>query len=323
MRDVNRLRISTILAAATIAGALSACSSSGSKSKANPPATLDTQIEVDSSLRSSQRGLELRVLTVDDTGDRVGKALAQFQSDTGTMDQETQNRWRSWGLHLVIVPISQLDPLLANQDLTQAAQTRWMGEFPQWRPIIRTSEIRNRSVRIEDQGSSSYQTFTGQPRLLARLWTTPVLTDTSITAQMHLDLAVQMTKPKKRINQWDAPKIPTALGEGPLIEELKISQLLDASSALIIVGESPSIRWGSDQNAAPVADSRSTPSQRGPSAPQTRTLGEQMLSTQGTGYVAPGVRYVSPKKVLIVLIPQAGGSYRLLGPTTARQGATP
>ena len=329
MRNVNQIRYGVCLVAAMIAATLSACSSSGSsgpkgsQGSSNAPATLDTQIEVDSSTQSSQRGLELRVLTVDDASNRVAKSLAPYESDLGMMDQDTRNRWRSWGLRLVVVPVNTLESLLESQDLTKATQTRWMGEFPQWRPIIRTAEFQNRSVRIQNQGSSSYQTFTGQPRLLARLWTTPVLTDTSLTAQLHLDLAVQITKPKKKINQWNAPKLPTALDDGPLVEELKISQLLDGSSALIIIGQDPSVNWVNTPDSEPEIETQNIQSQPGPSAPQARTLGEYMFSTPGTGYVAPGVRYISPKKVLIVLIPKSTGTYRLLGPTAPNQGTTP
>ena len=55
--------------------------------------------------------------------------------------------------------------------------------------------------------------------------------------------------------------------------------------------------------------------------PHRARLGQRMLSTPGTGIVAPGQRYIAPKKVLIILVPKAGGAYRLLGPTSSAQQA--
>jgi len=314
--------------AALIAAALSACSSSGSSASSdskNPPAQLQTQIEAGSSDSITQRGLELRVLTVDDSEDRVARMLARYQQDLGPLNAEDRKRWNSWGLRLIAVPVVELDALLGSQDLTQAIQVRWMGEFPQWRPVIRTGKIRNDSVRVEDSGSTSYRSLAGRPRLLARVWTSPKVSQAGVEARLNLDLAVQMTQEQKS-NQWGEVKLPTAIDEGELINDLKISPILDSSTALVLVGEDPLITWvegidGSDTN--PVSIDRSSDGSLGPTAPGSRTLGQQMLSTAGTGYVAPGVRYVPPKKVLIILVPKVGGQYRLLGPTMTQGNTTP
>lgn len=318
-----------MLAGATLlVAAMSACSSSGtegSKSRSWADSVkLETQIEADLSAAPSQRGLELRVLTVDDAGDRVAEALSPFMNDPGAMLIEDRERWGSWGLRWVVVPVDVLDGVLGSLTLTQAAQVRWMGEFPQWRPLIRTGQIRNGTVRVGDGLSSAhFEELSGRPRLLGRVWTTPEMTGSDVRARLHIDLALQMTH-EKQDNRWDTPAVQTALDGGVLIDELKMSQVLDSNSALVLVGEDPSIQWLNEIGSDTVSVSQASDGSLGPSAPLARTLGQQMLSTPGTGYVAPGKRYVSPKKVLIVLVPKVGGSYRLLGSSRSpEQGTTP
>tara|TARA_R110000744_G_scaffold116510_2_gene218001 strand:+ start:1294 stop:2244 length:951 start_codon:yes stop_codon:yes gene_type:complete len=310
-------KIRLALLTATFAAGLSACSPN-TKGSPRDPLTLETSIEAGQATNASQRGLELRVMTVDDSENRVARSLARYEQSTGSMSNEDIQRWRSWGLRLIVVPIDKLDSILGSQDLTQAAQVRWMGEFPQWRPIIRTGEIHSNTVRVQDSDGARYQTLVGRPRLLARVWTVPEVTDDGLKARLHMDLAIQMTQPQ-RSNRWGEIRLPTALDEGDLINELMISPVFDSSSALILVGEDPLVSWGfTDEDESFDASSEERTS-IGPRTPQARTLGQQMLSTPGTGYVAPGVRYVPPKKVLIVLVPKADGQYRLLGPTTTRK----
>jgi len=303
------------LLAVLCAAGISGCSSSGSQSPSRDPLALETNIEAGQRPADSQRGLELRVLTVDDSENRVARSLARYEQSTGSMSNEDIQRWRSWGLRLIVVPIDELDSILASQDLTQAAQVRWMGEFPQWRPIIRTGEIYSNTVRVQEPDEARYQTLVGRPRLLSRVWTVPEVTDDGLKARLHMDLAIQMTKPQ-RSNRWGEIRLPTALDEGDIIEELRISPVFGSSSALVLVGEDPLVSWSLTDEDGSFDASSEEHSSIGPRTPQARTLGQQMLSTPGTGYVAPGIRYVPPKKVLIVLVPKADGQYRLLGPTT-------
>jgi len=336
MNDANRVTFGKLLRAAAIimiAATVSACSSSGAQGSSDrsknesgrSESQLETHLEAQSqmglSTGSSQRGLELRVLTVDDAGDRVAAALSRFVADSGAMNQADQERWNSWGLRWIAVPADELDLVLDSLKLTQASQVRWMGEFPQWRPIIRTGRIHNNTVRIgASQTSGADPIFSsdlyGRPRLLARLWTAPELTSSDAMAQVHLDIAVQMTQEKQE-NRWDTPALLAAIDEGMIIDELKMSLLLDSSSAFVLVGEDPLVQWVNEDGT--VSISQQADGSLGPGAPQARTLGQQMLSTPGTGYVAPGKRYVAPKKVLIVLVPKVAGTYRLLGASSPQQ----
>lgn len=260
-------------------------------------------------------------MTVNDAGDRVAQALTEFQSDLGPMDEVSREVWRDWGLRWIVVPTKKLDRVLSGLTQTQAGQIRWMGEFPQWRPVIRTAKIQNSSVRVGASGFARSRTLSGRPRLLARVWTTPELTDKGVVARLHLDAALQITEPKSGI-AWKSPTLPSIFDDGPLIDELQLSILMDPEMSLVLVGEDPGIEWVQDTQTDTIeVDAPSDPT-LGPSTPQVRTLGQQMLTSQGTGYVAPGMRYVAPKKVLIVFVPKSGGNYRLLGPTSTKQPTT-
>ncbi len=322
MRDLSLRNPCMLIGAVVLASALSACSGSSKSDRSSDPATLDPQVEVDSSIGARQRGLELRVMTVDDAGDRVAHALAEYQSDLGPMDELSREVWRDWGLRWIVVPTSKLDRVLSDLNQTQAGQVRWMGEFPQWRPVIRTANIQNSTVRVGASGFARSRTLSGRPRLLARVWTTPELTDKGVVARLHLDAALQITEPRSGI-AWKAPTLPSVFDDGPLIDELQLSLLMDPEMSLVLVGEDPGIEWVQDAQTDEIEVDAPTDPSLGPSTPQIRTLGQQMLTAQGTGYVAPGKRYVAPKKVLIVFVPKSGGSYRLLGPTASKQPASP
>ncbi|MFK7758964.1 MAG: hypothetical protein AB8C13_03335 [Phycisphaerales bacterium] len=308
---------------AVVAGGLCACSGAG---KTNKPSSaevfedLDTQIVLGSEPGSLQRGIELRVITADDSQSRVGRSLGKYSgAGEGSIDPVDQERWNSWGLRWVVVPVSELDAFIASQDLTNAIEKKWMGEFHQWRSVLRTGEIRNAPVRIGPSSASMYRTLSGRPQMIARVWTTPQVTPDGVQALLHLDLGIQMTTPRSAIAQWAEPKLPSVFDDGPLIEELTLSQVLDSSSALVLVGEDPDIVWTQQEQNDEILIEETGPAsaqQIGPASPAPRSLGQRMLSTSGTGFIAPGMRYVPPKKVVIILIPRAGGAYRLLGPTT-------
>ena len=324
MHDLYRFKISVLIAATTLVAGLSACSSTAPRDPGDQPGDqpvpFSAQIEADSLAGDRERGLELRVLTVDDSGDRVAQALARYEQDQGVlygvMDESVHQRWRDWGLRWVVVPIDELDPVIASQDLTKAVQVRWMGEFANWRPIIRTGQLGSRPVRIGEPGGDVQRILRGRPRLLGRAWTVPEVSEFGTTVKLHLDLGVQIANPPKR-DPLGTIKPPTALDEGALIDELRMTLSLDSSHALVLVGEDPAVQWvdAGDGNSSPI--SVVTGSGLGPGFEGPRTLGQSMLSTPGTGIVSPGVRYVAPKKVLLVLVPKAGGSYRLLGPTSS------
>lgn len=310
-------RSALLIGAATL---LCACSLPGSKDSSEPDQA--PVIEAGSTNTDpSKRGLELRVLRVDDSQNRVANALARFAQDAGPFEAEDHERWRRWGLRWIAVPMDRLESVLADQDLTQALQIRQMGEFPQWRAMIRTGKIRNNTVRVDnaDSGSPTYRSLAGRPRLLARAWTAPVVTDTGVEPKLRVDLGIQISNPPKD-TQWQTPALRTVLDEGPLLDELLSSVALDASHALILIGLDPAVEWNLDQDSDEVSIQRSTNDPLGPNPPRAKTLGEQMFTTYGTGSVAVGMRYVPPKKVLIVLIPKVASNYRLLGPTqTANQ----
>ncbi len=250
----------------------------------------------------ASRGVELRLLTVDDSGSRVARALAPYATAPALPDEDLAS-WRAWGLRWVAVPLADLDALLESQRSVGAIENRWMGEFPRWRALVRAAPLDNDTVRVQDAPA---RTITGRPRLLARAWTTPRIDDDGrATSRVAIDLALQLVDPDRRTAPGQlAPTQPIDQGQwlGPRPVHLE----LDGSSALVLVADDPDTDWTSDTFAAP------PPGDPGPRAPALRTLGERMLSTRGTGTVAPGDRYVPPRKVLIVLVPRTDPGYALL-----------
>lgn len=294
---------------------LSSCSSGRSKSPT--PETLQANVEAPVNSGQAERGLELRVLTVDDSQNRVAQTLARYQDSDSGIKADDREIWDKWGLRWIALPIEELEAFTNSQEMVQAMQNRWMGELPRWRPIIRTGELRNNPVRIGDASAYELVSIDGRPRLLVRAWTTPELTATGAQARLHVDLAVQLTKPQSRSSVWQPTGIPSVLSEGDLITELRTTRVLDGSTALVLVGVDPSDQWIQDEIDGSVAVQSAAQSSRGPETPLPRTLGQRMLSTPGTGSVAPGMRYVPPRKVVIVLIPKTGGAYQLLNTPVA------
>lgn len=261
----------------------------------------------------SSRGIEMKLLTVDDSGARVARSLAPYAEQT-TIAHDDLQRWRSWGIRWVQIPIEDLDPLLQSQKSVGVIENRWLGEFPRWRALIRAGELSNQTVRV--QGSRD-RAITGRPRLLARAWTTPRIDDEGRpTSRIAIDLALQLIDPNNRpaLGQL-APTQP--IDQGSFLGPRPLHLELDDSHALLLVADDPDNTWDTADN--PTNTNEQTP---GPNAPNLRTLGERMLSTRGSGTVAPGDRYIPPRKVLIILVPNTDPGYTLL-PKARAQETTP
>lgn len=304
---------------------IAGCSAPGSKKSARVDDSPSVETTIAGTMDPTRFGLEMRVLTVDDTGDRVASALSRFSSQQGPFVAADRDRWWSWGLRWIVIPKDELDSFIANQDATSGTEVRQMGQFPQWRPLIQTGSIRDDMVRIGGS-TDTLRSMTGKPRLLARSFMIPQVDDSGVSPRLRVDLGIQITTRTKQSqisNAWQTPKLPSVFDEGPMVDQLMTSIELDGSEALILLGEDPSIEWiaGDIENPArvQVGDSGTV----GPGVLTARTLGEQMFSTRGTGAVAPGQRYVPPKKVMIILVPNVADQYRLLATSPNRAGDSP
>ena len=208
----------------------------------------------------NDRGLEIRMWVVDDTnwdGPRALRPYVQMpDSDSGMdamgadagpqiespIDAQTIERWKRWGFRLVLVPINEIDTVLKALRPVQPISNQWLGEFGQWRAIVRAGELRTDRVRV---GEGSQQIVRGRPALVARSWIDPVLTDSGVDAGVRLDLGLQIVQPDKRSSRelFAVERERMIEDDGPVVDELMLSAVFAGDYALVIVGDAPETQW--------------------------------------------------------------------------------
>jgi len=298
----------------------------------------------------SRQGLEVRMLVVDDTNydtARMLNALVTSPEAQSQFDEQTLSTWSQWGFRLVAIPLDQLDSSLAALTPVRPLSVQWLGEFGAWRPLVRTGESRQTVVRV---GESSRTIEHGRPRLIARSWSAPMLGDNGVERGVRVDLGIQIESSKRSTFELlPDQKNHTLDDEGQVIDELLSTFTLDGRYAIMIVGEVPGADWGNlpepapliipdvnrDQDVGPNADEDqesglmpkesvpfSSPSRGAiePSVPSMRSLGELMLVAPGSRLMRQGESRNIPKRVVIVLVPSAQGSFQMLSIPSSRGG---
>jgi hypothetical protein len=205
---------------------------------ASPPSPIDS---------SSTRGLEVRLWVVDDTEYDAPRALADIlstegESETSPIDPRAMTQWSDWGFRVIPVPIELIEEFLGSLRPVQPVNVQWLGEFAQWRAIVRAGELGSDRVRV---GNRSAQIQRGRPRLIARSWIEPMLNETDIVPALRLDLGMQIeTQSKKQGLELSGVNREQLIeDDGPVIDSLLLSAMLDGSTALVIVGEAPGFAW--------------------------------------------------------------------------------
>lgn len=292
----------------------------------------------------STRGLEVRLWVVDDTYWSASRALLPYV-EAGSSDESIE-RWADWGFRLVRVPIQDVQGVLDSLRPVQPINTQWLGEFGQWRAIVRAGELQTSRVRVGDHSVSIER---GRPRLIARSWVEPMLTEDAVIPAVRLDLAMQI-ETKKRSNAsalYQIDRERMIEDEGPILDELIRSSMMDGSYALVLVGEAPGFDWGSlpedigeisiqesndsDEFGPGEESDESTQGERDqseqqierttiaekpigsrPEQPSGQSLGEQMLTGGGSRIIRLNESRTIPKRVVVVLIPRVDGGYSLL-----------
>ncbi|MEX0876182.1 MAG: hypothetical protein WD114_01875 [Phycisphaerales bacterium] len=313
-----------------------------------------------------RQGLEVRLLVVDDTRYDAPRLLNELSGgDDGAnedgegIDAATRQRWGAWGLRLVSIPRESVDSMLGELRPVQPVSVQWLGEFGAWRGLVRAGELPTTVVRVGD--STRRIEERGRPRLIARSWMEPRMVGGDVLAGVRLDLGMQIESLGDRLGPGlnEPGRVGTIDDEGPVIDELLCSLLLDGDRALVIVGEEPGVRWDElpepeliDETIEPdededgeederrdrgafgptIAEERAREAERRgedgqtargagqnrdagqiePARPRERTLGELMLMSPGSRIVRLNESRVVPRRVIVVLIPHGGGSYRLL-----------
>lgn len=196
---------------------------------------------------SSNRGLEIFLWVVDDTHWDAPRMLAPYLDpeagkEPSPLGQAELLRWADWGFRLIAVPIEDVDGVLGGLNPVQPINVQWLGEFGQWRAIVRAGELGTNYVRV---GQRAVEIERGRPRLIARSWLEPILTDTDVIPGVRLDLGMQIESTARRRGGefLEVHRERMIEDDGPVLDELMFSGVLDGSFAIVIVGEDPDIDW--------------------------------------------------------------------------------
>ena len=192
---------------------------------------------------ASTRGLEVRLWVVDDSQWSTARALYPYaQGETSGLDQSFE-QWERWGFRFVRVPIDEVQGFLDGLRPVQPTNVQWLGEFGQWRAVVRAGELDRTRVRVGDHSQVIEQ---GRPRLIARSWVEPMLSVDDVVPGVRLDLAMQIeTRKQSGVSlTYQVDRERMIEDEGPVLDELLFSSVLDGSYALVLVGETPGLDWG-------------------------------------------------------------------------------
>lgn len=316
------------------------------------PDAVSTVNEATLSDPQARRGLEVRMLVVDDTDYDAPRLLRAFDAlPASAIGVDVQERWARWGFRVVEIPVDQLDSTLGSLTPVRPVSVQWLGEFGGWRALIRAGYSEQSLVRV---GESSRTIEPGRPRLIARSWIEPMLTDSGRTAVLRLDLGMQI----ENDNRSSFVLLPdqrarTLDDDGQVIDELLSSLTLRGDHAVVIIGEAPGSDWDElpeptpvevvlDENEASVGpegseaesdgvEAEARPAPRpfasgtaqplGPRTPALRSLGELMLVAQGSRLTRANETRDIPRRVLIVLVPSVRGDFEMLSIPAAGGGS--
>ncbi len=213
---------------------------------------LDAGAPIDS---GSTRGLEVRLWVVDDTDRAAARGLTPYIDDfeevsgdgrSDPISARTRSRWSDWGFRIITIPMDQVEGFLGQLRPVQPISVQWLGEFGHWRAIVRAGELGSEHVRV---GSRLVEIDRGRPRLIARSWVEPMFTPRDVIPAVRLDLGMQIEIRDSRLRRqrqmgfFEPGRERSIEDDGPVIDELILSAMLDGSSALIIMGEAPGVDW--------------------------------------------------------------------------------
>lgn len=211
----------------------------------------------------ARRGLEVRMLVVDDTGYDAPRLLRDFErgSTPNAIDPATRERWADWGFRIVEVPVDQLDTALSSLRPVRPISVQWLGEFGSWRALIRAGYSEQTRVRV---GGSTRTIEPGRLRLIARSWIEPMLTDSGSQSVLRLDLGMQIENSSSTgFSLLPDQRARTLDDEGQIIDELLSTLALRGEHAIVIIGEIPGTDWAKLPQPAPV-EFVATPSEEAP-----------------------------------------------------------
>ena len=211
----------------------------------------------------TRQGLEVRLLVVDDTLYDAPRALFGLPvPEASAVDPQTRDTWARWGFRMVEVPVEELGSVLGSMRPVRPVSNQWLGEFSNWRGLIRAGELGQRRVRV---GSTTAAIEAGRPRLIARAWTSPQLVDDGVVNTLRVDLGVQIEAGKQSsFTLLPDDQAKTLDDDGQVIESLFASFTMSGDHALIIVGEQPGADWADLPEPSSIDLEPDFPDQMGP-----------------------------------------------------------
>ncbi len=299
---------------------------------------------------NSTRGLEVQMWIMDNTEHAVARALGEFDTQSEVIDEDERQRWRANGYRWCVVPVDRVLDVLGTLRPIQPVRVQWLGEFPQWRPIVRGGMLQGQRVRA---GDSEARVERGKPRVIARSWIQPMMGELGVEPGVRIDLGVQIELERSPYQDLlGDERLPMIDDLGPVLDGLLAGVHADGRHALMLVGASPDADWsllndeldkdqpkedaigpsrlsdpaadvnqaaGDSESTALVKSGQGNASPRAQAGPiagakeeSLRTLGEIMLTSKGSGPRVAQRVYDPPRSVIVVLIPRTEGGYRLL-----------
>lgn len=255
-------------------------------------------------LDGGEPGLEVAVWTCDDSGAGASRVLAVHADRPVPIDSAVRARWQARGLRFVAVPMSEIDSLASSTRAISPVQRQRFGQLTAWSAVVRGPVI--------PSGSSGPigPLPSGKPRLIARAWVEPDLSAGVLRRVVRIELGVQVEIGRLASLLENADSLGTISDDGELLDGLLTSFVADGENAIVLLGESPLMDWGVLSDSSALVDEGATqaPSDPlGPSEPVRRSVGERMLTAEGSP-PRNGRPGAPPRKVLIVLIPRLGMS---------------
>ncbi|MBL4591586.1 MAG: hypothetical protein JKY96_06455, partial [Phycisphaerales bacterium] len=138
---------------------------------------------------------------------------------------------------------------------------------PRWRPIVRGGMIDARRLRV---GDGDLRVAKGKPRMIARAWIQPMMSEEGISPGVRIELALQLELARRqRIEMLGDEGLAMIDDLGPVLDGLLAGIHADGRYALLLVGESPDADWsGVIASSDPVLEPRTTSGEIGPNKAQ-------------------------------------------------------
>lgn len=264
------------------------------------------------SVRTGDSGIQMLTWVIPDDPVAIAHAFSPYETRPLPADEVELATWASNGLRVLSVPAGDIPSLRRFLTLRGSEQHQWLGYKPSWIDIV--SGPRFNSPRAVNFDTGRITLEPGRIRLLARAWSVPLLERArdgeGVPAGIRIDLVPQLHRPEdsrhRLLVEMGLEESLSIQEQGHVFDRMLLSLLVTGDDAIIILPESPYVRWEDLRRSEP--EEATTPGTivRWPYHLDAPSLGELMLR-RGEETGRPAARAV------IVLIPHLPETYQLLG----------